>query len=193
MRGEHIVVVEEQGDIRLRLRQRQRGVGGPRHPLGLGIGGQPDARIGRRLPQHLAHGGRARAVVGDAQGPGRIGLGLDGSDGLPQMFGSGIVHGHQDRDARKPRLRAGPRPDGGEFLLSRLVDRDPGAIGGDRRPPGAAFSRRPSLAQGRRQAIAAPEADIEQPASPGGLRSDAGRQGSALVRAIQTHAGRLLR
>ncbi len=55
--SEHVVVVEEQGDVR--RRQRERGVGGPRHPLRLGMGGEPDAWIRRGLLQHLAHGRRA--------------------------------------------------------------------------------------------------------------------------------------
>ncbi len=56
--GQEVVMVEEYG--RLAVRQRQGGVGGPGHALGLGVDSHPDTRVGGLGPaKDFAHHFRA--------------------------------------------------------------------------------------------------------------------------------------
>ncbi len=64
VRRQHVVMVEEQGHVR--LGHRQGGVGRRRHAEGLRVQDQPDARIGGGLAQDAAHLRRMRPVVRDA-------------------------------------------------------------------------------------------------------------------------------
>ncbi len=88
-----VVVVEEQHGVS--VGEVQRGVGGLGDSLGLGVDGQSDPRVaGAGLAQDLLDLLKARTVIGDAQGPAGVGLGLHRSDGRPQVFGPRIVHRH---------------------------------------------------------------------------------------------------
>ena len=97
MRRQQVVVVHQRdvvagGDF-------QRRIGGCRDVAVLFAEDELDARIlGCQLGQQFTHGGVGRGVIGDADFPVRVDLGLDRFDGLAQVVQRRVVDGHDDRE-----------------------------------------------------------------------------------------------
>ena len=129
MRRQQVVVVHQRdvvagGDF-------QRRIGGCRDVAVLFAEDELDARIlGSQLGQQCTHGGVGRGVIGDADFPVRIDLGLNRFNGLTQVVQRRVVDGHDDRegggDAQVLDLLAQGRHGG---LVSGVIETQPAVVG----------------------------------------------------------------
>ncbi len=141
MRGQRVVVIQEESDVA--FREGQGRIAGRSDPAGRGQRDRSDAPFAIEAPQEAPDLLRGRAVVGDAKHPIVVDLIAHGLNRGPQIRGLGITDRQDDRDAWETGHPGQPGADPALVRGPGLVAADPGLVGAAIGSGGAALGGRP--------------------------------------------------